>query len=64
MKRPILAGKAVPADWFSNFDRYLISEGTHERAYEKLGAHLVNFSGEEGTVFSVWALGAQTVKCQ
>ena len=45
MKREIPAGRAVPADWLSNFDRYLISEGTHERAYEKLGAHLVRFEG-------------------
>ena len=32
MKQTIPAGKAVPADWLSHFDRYLISEGTHERA--------------------------------
>ena len=46
MTRSISAGKAVPADWLSNFDRYLISEGTHERAYEKLGSHLVEFEGK------------------
>ena len=61
MNPSIPTGKAVPADWLSNFDRYLISEGTHERAYEKLGAHLVEFAGEQGTVFAVWAPNARQV---
>ncbi|ADW17149.1 glycogen branching enzyme [Desulfobulbus propionicus DSM 2032] len=61
MKREIPAGRAVPADWLSNFDRYLISEGTHERAYEKLGAHLVRFDGSDGVVFAVWAPNARQV---
>ncbi|MGE4560455.1 MAG: 1,4-alpha-glucan branching protein GlgB [Desulfobulbus sp.] len=61
MKHKISAGQAVPADWLSNFDRYLISEGTHERAYEKLGAHLIRFEEEAGVVFSVWAPNARQV---
>ena len=61
MKREIPAGRAVPADWLSNFDRYLISEGTHERAYEKLGAHLARFDGVDGVVFAVWAPNARQV---
>jgi 1,4-alpha-glucan branching enzyme len=61
MKQTIPAGKAVPADWLSHFDRYLISEGTHERAYEKLGAHLVEFEGKKGAVFAVWAPNARQV---
>ena len=61
MKYDIPAGQAVPADWLSNFDRYLISEGTHERAYEKLGAHLICFGKENGVVFSVWAPNARQV---
>ena len=61
MKRDIPAGMAVPADWLSHFDRYLISEGTHERAYEKLGAHLVRFGSDEGVVFAVWAPNARQV---
>lgn len=61
MKRDIPAGKAVPADWLSNFDRYLISEGTHERAYEKLGAHLIRFGSRDGVVFAVWAPNARQV---
>jgi 1,4-alpha-glucan branching enzyme len=61
MKRDIAAGMAVPADWLTNFDRYLISEGTHERAYEKLGAHLMRFGRKEGVVFAVWAPNARQV---
>ena len=61
MKRDIPAGKTVPADWLSNFDRYLISEGTHERAYEKLGAHLIRFGSSDGVVFAVWAPNARQV---
>ena len=54
-------GQVVPADWLSDFDKYLISEGSHERSYEKLGAHLVNFDGQAGIVFAVWAPNAQQV---
>jgi len=61
MKRDITAGRAVPADGLSHFDRYLISEGTHERAYEKLGAHLVRFEQTDGVVFAVWAPNARQV---
>ncbi len=61
MKREIPTGQPVPADWLSNFDRYLISEGTHERAYEKLGAHLIRFGKEQGVVFAVWAPNAHQV---
>ncbi|MCL2341281.1 MAG: 1,4-alpha-glucan branching protein GlgB [Proteobacteria bacterium] len=61
MKHNIPAGKAVPAEWFSHFDRYLISEGTHERAYQKLGAHLVRHAGDEGVAFAVWAPNARQV---
>jgi len=61
MKDNVPAGQAVPADWLSNFDRYLISEGTHERAYEKLGAHLIRFGKDSGVVFAVWAPNAHQV---
>ena len=61
MTTEIPAGRAVPADWLSNFDRYLISEGTHERAYEKLGTHLVRFEDMDGVVFAVWAPNAMQV---
>ena len=61
MKQKIPAGMAVPTDWLSTFDRYLIGEGTHERAYEKLGAHLVSFDGRQGVAFAVWAPNARQV---
>lgn len=42
-------------------DLYLYGEGTHERAYEFLGAHLVTVDGVEGCRFSVWAPNAKRV---
>ncbi len=61
MKSISYPGQAVPASWLSDFDKFLIGEGTHERTYEKLGAHLVNFDGQDGSVFSVWAPNARQV---
>ncbi len=55
------SGQPVPQSWLSDFDTYLISEGTHERSYDKLGAHLVNFDGRDGIVFAVWAPNASQV---
>ncbi len=45
--------------WISDFDRYLIAEGTHGRAYEKLGAHLAEQDGQRGVHFAVWAPNAE-----
>ncbi|MHB1422672.1 MAG: 1,4-alpha-glucan branching protein GlgB [Gemmataceae bacterium] len=45
----------------SDFDVYLWSEGTHYRAYEKLGAHLTEENGVAGTHFAVWAPDAREV---
>ena len=61
MKSTLFPGQPVPASWLSDFDTYLIGEGTHERAYEKMGAHPVVFDGQEGTVFAVWAPNAHQV---
>ncbi|MEA2115205.1 MAG: 1,4-alpha-glucan branching protein GlgB [Thermodesulfobacteriota bacterium] len=61
MKTTPVPGQAVPESWLTNFDKYLIGEGTHERSYEKLGAHLVTFAGQDGIVFSVWAPNARQV---
>jgi 1,4-alpha-glucan branching enzyme len=55
------SSQPVSASWLSDFDKYLIGEGTHERAYEKLGAHLVSFDGQEGIAFAVWAPNARAV---
>ena len=61
MKSTPFPAQAVPASWLSDFDKYLIGEGTHERSYEKLGAHLVSFDGQAGIVFAVWAPNARQV---
>ena len=45
----------------TDFDLYLFAEGTHHRAYEKLGAHLVEREGRRGVHFAVWAPNAESV---
>ena len=46
---------------FSADDLYLFNEGRNYRAYRQLGAHRDNFSGDQGTTFSVWAPNARQV---
>jgi len=45
----------------TDFDHYLISEGTHYKNYEKLGAHVREFDGIRGVHFAVWAPNAKAV---
>ncbi|MFO7537903.1 MAG: 1,4-alpha-glucan branching enzyme, partial [Chloroflexota bacterium] len=45
----------------SDFDTYLMAEGTHLYVYEKLGAHLVEIDGVAGVRFAVWAPNALRV---
>jgi len=45
----------------SEFDRYLLAEGTFHRAYDKLGAHLTERDGLRGAQFAVWAPNAKRV---
>jgi 1,4-alpha-glucan branching enzyme len=45
----------------SEFDLYLLAEGTHARAYEKFGAHLAEREGRRGVHFAVWAPNAKLV---
>ena len=42
-------------------DLWLLSEGTHRRPYEKLGAHPALFEDCAGTTFAVWAPQARRV---
>jgi 1,4-alpha-glucan branching enzyme len=49
------------APLLSDYDLYLLGEGSHLRIYEKLGAHLVTLDGVAGTAFVVWAPNAQRV---
>jgi 1,4-alpha-glucan branching enzyme len=43
-------------------DLHLISEGTHERLYDVLGAHPRTVDGVAGVAFAVWAPGARGVR--
>ena len=45
----------------TDFDLHLLSEGTHHRAYEKLGAHRVTVGTTVGVHFAVWAPNADRV---
>jgi len=45
----------------TDFDLYLFAEGTHQRAYEKLGAHFAEQGGVRGAQFAVWAPNARSV---
>jgi len=47
--------------WLTDYDLYLFGEGTHLRAYEKLGAHLSETDGRRGVHFAVWAPNAEDV---
>jgi 1,4-alpha-glucan branching enzyme len=45
----------------SDFDLHLLGEGTHYRAFEKLGAHRVSIGRTAGVHFAVWAPNADRV---
>ena len=45
----------------SDYDLYLLGEGSHFRLYEKLGAHPMTLDGVPGVGFIVWAPNAQRV---
>ena len=45
----------------SGYDLHLLSEGTHWRSYERLGAHRRTVDGVEGVNFAVWAPNAEGV---
>ena len=52
---------SMQAPWISDYDLYLLAQGTHCRAYEKMGAHLGEFAGQRGVHFAVWAPNAKQV---
>jgi 1,4-alpha-glucan branching enzyme len=45
----------------TDHDVYLFNEGTHYRLYDKLGSHVREQDGTEGTYFAVWAPNAERV---
>ena len=47
--------------FITDFDRYLLGEGTHLKSYEKLGAHAATQNGMAGVYFAVWAPNAKTI---
>ena len=55
------SGHPLPASFLTEFDKHLFNEGTHERAYEKFGAHLISVDDRPGVAFSVWAPNAKQV---
>ena len=46
---------------FGDVDLHLLGEGTHQRIYTRLGAHVVTHKGVRGTCFAVWAPNASRV---
>jgi 1,4-alpha-glucan branching enzyme len=51
----------VNTPFLTDYDLYLLAQGTHYRSYEKLGAHLVDIDGQRGTRFAVWAPNAEAI---
>ena len=46
------------ASTLGDLDLHLLGEGKHQKAYERLGAHVRNIDGVEGVAFAVWAPNA------
>jgi 1,4-alpha-glucan branching enzyme len=58
--------RQASASLLTDFDLHLFNEGTHTRLYQKLGAHIVELEGTQGTVFAVWApkgVGGRRLQC-
>jgi 1,4-alpha-glucan branching enzyme len=45
----------------SGFDLYLMGEGSHQRLYDRMGAHPITLGGVAGVSFVVWAPNARRV---
>ncbi|NBD16384.1 MAG: 1,4-alpha-glucan branching protein GlgB [Cyanobacteria bacterium] len=60
-ERVIYDPYAFPSPHFTEYDRYLFSEGNHHRIYEKLGAHPTTVRGVTGVYFATWAPNAQSI---
>src|SRR5438874_13606688 len=57
----MITARSVTGPFLTDFDLHLWSEGSHVRAYEKMGAHIVERDGVQGTHFAVWAPNARHV---
>ncbi|OCG27325.1 1,4-alpha-glucan branching enzyme [Gilliamella sp. wkB108] len=47
--------------WLQELDVWLLKQGKHLRAYEKLGSHPVKIGDTQGVIFAVWAPNAKRV---
>ncbi len=67
-----LKGQGAGAEWayddpfrfgpvLGEIDEYLLGEGTHQRLWRALGAHVIEHEGVAGTHFAVWAPNARRV---
>ena len=45
----------------TDFDLHLLGEGTHSRAFEKLGSRVIEHEGVRGVHFAVWAPNARGI---
>ncbi|HEY9827156.1 MAG TPA: 1,4-alpha-glucan branching enzyme, partial [Stenomitos sp.] len=60
-ERVIYDPYAFKSPLITEYDRYLFGEGSHQRIYEKLGAHVTVIDGVSGVYFAVWAPNARNV---
>ena len=59
VKRQTKAKNDPPEKSFlTEYDIYLLKQGNHFRLFDKLGAHLTEVDGAEGTRFAVWGPNA------
>lgn len=56
-----MANRIQTYSLFTDFDISLFKAGKHFRLYEKLGSHVLEKDGVEGTLFAVWAPNADSV---
>jgi 1,4-alpha-glucan branching enzyme len=54
-------GVSYETNLLTETDLYLFNQGTHDRLYQKLGAHVISAEGKAGTHFAVWAPDAERV---
>ena len=56
-----LASQEPSSTLLTPYDLHLFNEGTHNRLFEKFGAHVLEFDGKRGTYFAVWAPNAERI---
>ena len=61
MSKATTTPSVVPYSLFTDYDINLWKAGKLFRAYDKLGSHVLEVDGQQGTYFAVWAPSAKTV---